>query len=260
VAARGLYQDCASEDTAETIAQLRPQGPAPIVERTPLIETPSVPIRYIACTQDRAVSPEWGALTAGECFGATVEWFDASHLVAPGRPCRGPGQATREPINPCSASGCASVFSEEATEDASAAIRRASRLRRDQLPTRGGAVARRSSITLTDLMWCSCRCLRARFRSCSIPRTAFRWNAAPAVDPDVTRLQCSGYTGAPTGASFPEERIVSFSSASRPCPCGWPTASLDLDCDRRWPKHAKRPKTAGLTDPAPSGMSGSSER
>lgn len=55
MAARGLYQDCASEDTAETIAQLRPQGPAPIVERTPLIETPSVPMRYIACTQDRAV-------------------------------------------------------------------------------------------------------------------------------------------------------------------------------------------------------------
>lgn len=65
MAARGLYQDCASEDTAEAIAQLRPQGPAPIVERAPLIETPSVPIRYIACTQDRAVSPEWGALTAG---------------------------------------------------------------------------------------------------------------------------------------------------------------------------------------------------
>jgi pimeloyl-ACP methyl ester carboxylesterase len=85
-AAEVFYQDCTSEDTAEAIAQLRPQGPAPIVERTPLIETPSVPIRYIACTQDRAVSPGWGAATARERFGATVEWFDASHSPFWSRP------------------------------------------------------------------------------------------------------------------------------------------------------------------------------
>jgi hypothetical protein len=46
----------------------------------------AVPIRYVLCSQDRAISRDWAIRTAREQFDATIEEFDASHSPFWSRP------------------------------------------------------------------------------------------------------------------------------------------------------------------------------
>lgn len=79
VAAELFYHDC-PRPVAETAARrLRPQSPAPIAEPTPLAAFPRVPMHYVACRGDRAVSGEWARRTARERLGVEVTWIDGSH-------------------------------------------------------------------------------------------------------------------------------------------------------------------------------------
>ena len=79
MAAELFYHDCAPSTAAWAAAQLRPQSPAPIAERTPLAAYPDVPMHYLGCRGDRAVSGTWARTTARARLGRDVVWTDGSH-------------------------------------------------------------------------------------------------------------------------------------------------------------------------------------
>jgi hypothetical protein len=79
VAAELFYHDCAPSTAAWAAAQLRPQSPAPIAEQTLLTAYPDVPMHYVGCREDRAVSDTWAESTARARLGRDVVWIDGSH-------------------------------------------------------------------------------------------------------------------------------------------------------------------------------------
>ncbi|GAA3437906.1 alpha/beta fold hydrolase [Kutzneria kofuensis] len=86
VAAELFYYDCPHETAVAAASSLRPQSSAPIAETTPLKAFPDVPLHYIGCRDDRAVSQAWAERTARERLGAEVTWIDGSHSPFLARP------------------------------------------------------------------------------------------------------------------------------------------------------------------------------
>ncbi|WIX83037.1 alpha/beta hydrolase [Amycolatopsis carbonis] len=87
VAAELFFHDCPPATATAAASRLRPQSPAPITEVTPLQAFPELPMHYVGCRADRAVSGEWAERTAKERLGADVTWLGTSHspfLSAPG--------------------------------------------------------------------------------------------------------------------------------------------------------------------------------
>jgi pimeloyl-ACP methyl ester carboxylesterase len=79
-AAELFYHDCDPSDAADAAGRLRPEACRGVfTEKTPLTARPPVPMRYIACAQDRVVSPDWGAEVAKEEYDAQVVVFQSSH-------------------------------------------------------------------------------------------------------------------------------------------------------------------------------------
>ncbi len=86
LAAELFYHDCPQETARSAAARLRPQSPGPIVETTPLKAFPDVPLHYVGCRDDRAVSGSWAQEAARTRLGVEVTWIDGSHspfLAAP---------------------------------------------------------------------------------------------------------------------------------------------------------------------------------
>ncbi|MDV7241802.1 MULTISPECIES: alpha/beta fold hydrolase [Rhodococcus] len=79
VAAELFYHDCPRAVAEEAANRLRPQSPTPIAEVTPLEAFPDVPMHYIGCREDRAVSGKWAESTARDRLGVDVTWIDGSH-------------------------------------------------------------------------------------------------------------------------------------------------------------------------------------
>ncbi|GAY08480.1 alpha/beta hydrolase [Pseudonocardia sp. N23] len=86
VATELFYHDCPPEVAAAAAARLRPQSPTPVAETTPLAAYPDVPMHYVGCRSDRAVSGAWATAAARSRLGTGVTWLDGSHspfLAAP---------------------------------------------------------------------------------------------------------------------------------------------------------------------------------
>jgi hypothetical protein len=79
IAAELFYHDCPQETADRAAVRLRAQSPAPIVETTPVTEFPDVPMHYVGCRDDRAVSGTWSEWAARERLGTEVTWIDGSH-------------------------------------------------------------------------------------------------------------------------------------------------------------------------------------
>jgi len=79
VATELFYHDCPPQVAAAAAARLRPQSPTPVAEPTPLTAFPDVPMHYVGCRSDRAVSGAWAAETARARLGTEVTWLDGSH-------------------------------------------------------------------------------------------------------------------------------------------------------------------------------------
>lgn len=79
VAIELFYHDCPPSVAEAAATRLRPQSPAPITELTPLAAFPDVPMHYIGCRGDRAVSADWARASARERLGVDVTWIEGSH-------------------------------------------------------------------------------------------------------------------------------------------------------------------------------------
>jgi hypothetical protein len=79
VASALFYHDCPPAVAEAAAARLRPQAPTPITETTPLAAFPDVPMHYIGCRGDRAVSGDWARSTARERLGVDTTWIQGSH-------------------------------------------------------------------------------------------------------------------------------------------------------------------------------------
>jgi pimeloyl-ACP methyl ester carboxylesterase len=81
-----FYNDCKPVDAQRATQRLRSQDLTIFTECAPIPETSSIPTRYVLCSRDRAISPEWARHTAHEQFNAQIEEFDASHSPFWSRP------------------------------------------------------------------------------------------------------------------------------------------------------------------------------
>lgn len=82
-----FFHTCPPEDADLAMSRLRRQSETPFVETTPLRAWPDVPVRYVLCTEDRAVRPEWSRAAASERLGIeAVELEGSDHSPFLGRP------------------------------------------------------------------------------------------------------------------------------------------------------------------------------
>lgn len=85
-AAELFYNDCKPADAALATQRLSPQHLTIFNECAPARESSLIPTRYVVCSQDRVVSPEWAKRTAHLQFNARIEEFDAAHSPFWSRP------------------------------------------------------------------------------------------------------------------------------------------------------------------------------
>jgi pimeloyl-ACP methyl ester carboxylesterase len=79
VAAQFFYNDCRPEDAQVAAAGLAvDRASLPFSQLPPVCGIRSTPSRYIACTHDRAIRPEWSRVEAPKRCDKLVE-FDAGH-------------------------------------------------------------------------------------------------------------------------------------------------------------------------------------
>ena len=100
LARRILYADCDDEVAEAAIKRLRPQARSPYEVPCPLDELPDVSRTYIACSEDRLVSPAWSRDVASGRLAADLFELPGSHSpfsLAEGT--RG-GTAPRSGFNP----------------------------------------------------------------------------------------------------------------------------------------------------------------
>jgi pimeloyl-ACP methyl ester carboxylesterase len=82
-----FFHRCRPEDADLAMSRLRRQSETPFVEATPLRAWPDVPVRYVLCTEDRAVRPAWSRAAAPERLGVeAVELQGSDHSPFLGRP------------------------------------------------------------------------------------------------------------------------------------------------------------------------------
>jgi pimeloyl-ACP methyl ester carboxylesterase len=73
-----FYQDCSADDAEAAFANLRRQSFVGASAAFLTEKLPNTPSTYIACLQDRMLSPAWGHRTAAD-LGMDVVEMDASH-------------------------------------------------------------------------------------------------------------------------------------------------------------------------------------
>jgi len=82
-----FFHRCSIEDADLAMSRLRRQSETPFVETTPLQSWPDVPLRYVLCTDDRAVRPGWSRAAATERLGVeAVELAGSDHSPFLSRP------------------------------------------------------------------------------------------------------------------------------------------------------------------------------
>ncbi len=81
-----FFHDCAPDVAAQAIQRLRPQATLPIEQTRTLPKLPAVPSRYIVCTEDRALRPDYGRGVARDLLGVEPVELEASHSPFLSRP------------------------------------------------------------------------------------------------------------------------------------------------------------------------------
>src|SRR5438876_3177977 len=76
-ARRLFFHDCDADVAARAVSRLRPQGPRPLAEPSPLTAWPDVPSLVVLTDDDRAVSASWAV-------GAAKRWLGRDPIVLPG--------------------------------------------------------------------------------------------------------------------------------------------------------------------------------
>jgi pimeloyl-ACP methyl ester carboxylesterase len=78
-AVAAFYHDVPDDRLDAAVAALRLQQWGPTQEAWPLDDYPDVPVRYVACADDRLLDPEWQVHSARERLGIEAEVLDCSH-------------------------------------------------------------------------------------------------------------------------------------------------------------------------------------
>jgi pimeloyl-ACP methyl ester carboxylesterase len=86
LARRTLFADCDERDARWAFERLRPQATAPYDVPCPLDAFPSAPRRYVVCSEDRIVNPEWSRRVATGRLGAELVELPGSHSPFLSRP------------------------------------------------------------------------------------------------------------------------------------------------------------------------------
>ncbi|MDQ3933284.1 MAG: alpha/beta hydrolase [Actinomycetota bacterium] len=81
-----MYHDCTREAARWALRRMRPQADAPYDEPCPLTGPPAVPSAYVACDEDRFVSPEWARRAAPERLGVEPLRLPGGHAPFLSRP------------------------------------------------------------------------------------------------------------------------------------------------------------------------------
>jgi pimeloyl-ACP methyl ester carboxylesterase len=76
-ARRVFFHDCDDDVAAWAVSQLRPQGPRPFTEQSPLEAWPETPSEVVLTEDDRAVSSTWA-------IGAAAGWLGRDPTMLPG--------------------------------------------------------------------------------------------------------------------------------------------------------------------------------
>ena len=74
-----FYHDVGEPEVTEAVAALRLQQWRPTQEDWPLSAYPDVPMRYVACDDDRILDPAWQVRTARERLGVEADVLSGSH-------------------------------------------------------------------------------------------------------------------------------------------------------------------------------------
>jgi pimeloyl-ACP methyl ester carboxylesterase len=81
-----FFHDCAEAVAESAIRRLRPQATRIIEQTRTLPQVPSVAARYIVCSEDRAVRPDYGRGVARDILGVEPIEFISSHSPFLSRP------------------------------------------------------------------------------------------------------------------------------------------------------------------------------
>jgi hypothetical protein len=74
-----FYHDVPESLLDGAVAALRVQQRAPVLATWPLDAYPDVPMRYVACSDDRIMDPDWQVRIAQERLGVTADVLDCAH-------------------------------------------------------------------------------------------------------------------------------------------------------------------------------------
>lgn len=86
VAQRVFYHDVPKHQARAAFAALRAQTPATIEEPTPLRAWPKVPMRYVACSADRIIAPDWQMTAPRRRLGLDPVPINSGHCPGLSRP------------------------------------------------------------------------------------------------------------------------------------------------------------------------------
>ena len=78
-ARRVFFHDCDDALASWAVARLRPQGPRPLTEPSPLVEWPAAPSAVVLTDDDRVVNSSWAATAAKEWLGRDAVVMPGSH-------------------------------------------------------------------------------------------------------------------------------------------------------------------------------------
>jgi pimeloyl-ACP methyl ester carboxylesterase len=78
-AVAAFYHDVPGDRLDAAVGALRLQQWGPTQERWPLAAYPDVPMRYVACADDRILDPDWQVRSARERLGIEPDVLDCSH-------------------------------------------------------------------------------------------------------------------------------------------------------------------------------------
>jgi pimeloyl-ACP methyl ester carboxylesterase len=85
-ATAAFYHDVPEPLRTEAVGALRDQQFGPTTETWPIASYPDVPMRYVACEDDRIIDPAWQVRTARERLGVEADVLPGSHSPMLSRP------------------------------------------------------------------------------------------------------------------------------------------------------------------------------
>ncbi|PBC51879.1 alpha/beta hydrolase [Rhodococcus sp. ACS1] len=86
VAEELFFHDCPKDVARHAVTQLRPQSPTPMSESSPVAKFPEVPSYYLACEDDRTISPAWASSVVPARLGTVPVSIPGSHSPFLARP------------------------------------------------------------------------------------------------------------------------------------------------------------------------------